>query len=104
MIFDFIIILFLFYLKFQIDFFELVFIPAIRQTLFNRGQFGLTPVKNILIPCPLGTKCPLFLMERPSPMHFSVGLHFFSSLPAAGRLFVFCPAASGDLFVTMPLR
>jgi hypothetical protein len=35
------------YLKIQIDFFEPVFIPAIRQKLFNRGQFGLTPVKNI---------------------------------------------------------
>jgi len=34
-------------LKIQIEFFEPVLIPAIRQKLFNRGQFGLTPVKNI---------------------------------------------------------
>jgi hypothetical protein len=50
------------YLKIQIDFFEPVLIPAIRQKLFYRGQFGLTPVKNILIPCPLGTKCPLIFL------------------------------------------
>ena len=48
-----------YYLKIQIDFFEPVLIPAIRQKLFNRGQFGLTPVKNIFILCPLGIKCPL---------------------------------------------
>jgi len=36
-------------LNIQIDFFEPIFIPAIRQKLFNHGQFGLTPVKNILL-------------------------------------------------------
>jgi len=39
-------------LKIQIDFFEPVFISAIRQKLFNHGQFGLTPVKNNLFFCP----------------------------------------------------
>jgi hypothetical protein len=36
-----------------------------RQTgkTFIVQQFGLTPVKNILIPCPLGTKCPLFFLS-----------------------------------------
>jgi hypothetical protein len=47
-------------LKIQIDFFEPVFIPAIRQKLFNRGQFGLTPVKNIFYPLSFGHKMPLF--------------------------------------------
>ncbi|MFC2087267.1 hypothetical protein ACFLSA_03790 [Bacteroidota bacterium] len=47
-----------FYLKIQIDFFEPVFIPAIRQKLFNRGQFGLTPVKNIFYLLSLGHKMP----------------------------------------------
>jgi hypothetical protein len=51
--------MFSFNLKIQIDFFEPVLIPAIRQKLFYRGQFGLTPVKNIFTPCPLGIKCPL---------------------------------------------
>jgi hypothetical protein len=46
--------MFSFNLKIQIDFFEPVLIPAIRQKLFYRGQFGLTPVKNIFTPCPLG--------------------------------------------------
>jgi len=37
----------MYYLKIQIDFFEPVLAPALRQRLFYRGQFGLTPVKNI---------------------------------------------------------
>jgi hypothetical protein len=36
-----------YHLKIQIDFFEPVLTPDIRQKIFNRGQFGLTPVKNI---------------------------------------------------------
>jgi len=52
----------LYNLNIQIEFFEPGFTPAIRQKLLNRGQFGLTPIKNILISCPLGTKCPLFFL------------------------------------------
>jgi hypothetical protein len=52
---------FIFYLKIQIDFFEPVFISAIRQKLFYRGQFGLTPVKNIFHPLSLGHKMPTVL-------------------------------------------
>ena len=51
-----------FNLNIQIDFFEPGLTLAIRQKLFYRGQFGLTPIKNILISCPLGTKCPLFFL------------------------------------------
>jgi len=51
-------ILFIYYLKIQIDFFKPVLAPAIRQKLFFRGQFGLTPVKNILYPLSFGHKVP----------------------------------------------
>jgi hypothetical protein len=45
-------------LKIQIEFFKPVLIPAIRQKLFNHGQFGLTPVKNNFNPLSLGHKMP----------------------------------------------
>jgi len=32
-------------LNIQIDFFEPILAPVLRQKLFHRGQFGLTPVK-----------------------------------------------------------
>jgi hypothetical protein len=51
----------IFNLKIQIDFFEPVLVPAIRQRLFYRGQFGLTPVKNIFYPVSFGHKMPLDL-------------------------------------------
>jgi hypothetical protein len=47
-----------YYLKIQIDFFEPIFISAVRQKLFNRGQFGLAPVKNIFYPLSFGHKIP----------------------------------------------
>jgi len=55
----------IYYLKIQIDFFEPVLIPAIRQKLFNRGQFGLTPVKNIFYPLSFGHIMPpdLYIMS-----------------------------------------
>ncbi len=40
-------------------FFEPVLISTIRQKLFNRGQFGLTPVKDIFHPLSFGHKIPL---------------------------------------------
>lgn len=49
---------FIYFLKIQIDFFESVFIPVIRQKQFNRGQFSLTPVKNIFYTLTLGFKMP----------------------------------------------
>ena len=47
-------------LEIQIDFFEPIFISA-RQKLFYHGQFGLTPVKNILFLLSFGHKMPLVL-------------------------------------------
>jgi len=35
-------------------FFVPVFIPELRKKLFNRGQFGLTPVNSIFYPSSLG--------------------------------------------------
>jgi hypothetical protein len=54
-------ILLKFNLNIQIDFFEPVLAPAIRQRLFYRGQFGLTPVKNIFYSLSCGHKMHLDL-------------------------------------------
>jgi hypothetical protein len=48
----------IYHLKIQIDFFEPVLTPALGQRLSYRGQFGLTPVKNIFYPVSCGHKIP----------------------------------------------
>jgi hypothetical protein len=50
------------YLKIQINFFKPALTPSIRLKLFYRGQFGLTPVKNIFYPLFLGILCPLIFL------------------------------------------
>jgi hypothetical protein len=46
----------LLYLNIQIEFFTQVLIPAMRQKLFNHGQFGLTPPLNSLYSLSFGHK------------------------------------------------